>query len=102
MIHSWSIHGRLPVSRFRARHSKDGEPAVLIAVPMLFTLDEAARALAIVYRDRTRPVTGLNALQQGLGQAAAERVLENHRTTPAPELVEHYRTALVQADVFPS
>lgn len=102
MIHTWPTHGRLRLSRFRARHTKDGESAVLIAVPTLFTLDEAARALAIVYRTRTRPVTGLNALQQGLGTAAADRVLQQRRRTPPAELVEHYRSALLTAEVFDS
>lgn len=88
------------VPRFRARYTKDGEPAVLVETPTLFTLDEAALALAIVYRDRRRVVSGLNSLQQGLGQAAAERVLERRRAKPSDELIEHYRNALLAAGVF--
>lgn len=95
MITAVFVHGRFMVSRFRARHTKNGEQAVLVETPTLFTLDEAALALAIVYRDR-----GRNALQQGLGQAAAERVLERRRPKPVDGLIEHYRTALLNAGVF--
>lgn len=88
-----------PRNRFRARHRKNGEPAVLVNVPILFTLDDAAEALARTYRTHARRLTGRNALQQGLNEAARDRVLE--RGKPAPgELVEHYRTALIEAGVF--
>lgn len=88
-----------PRNRFHARYVKDDEPAVLVNTPVLFTLDEAAEALARVYRHRARRLTGQNAIQQGLNEAAADRVLETDQPASA-ELVAHYRRALIDAGVF--
>lgn len=86
-------------NRFHARYTKHDEPAVLVNVPTLFTLDEAAEALARVYRERARRLTGQNAIQQGLNEAAADRVLETDQPASG-ELVAHYRRALIDAGVF--
>ena len=85
--------------RFAARHTKHGEPAVLVSTPVLFTLNEAARALALVYEGRQRHLAGINSLQTGLAHAAADRVLEQRRR-PNKNLVDHYRAALIDAGVF--
>lgn len=88
------------MSRFAARHTKHGEQAVLVSTPVMFTLTEAARALALVYADRQRLLTGINSLQTGLAHAAANRVLEQRKRTADERLVEHYRDALIDAGVF--
>lgn len=102
MITSRNTDERHPVSRFQARHTKRGEAAVLVSTPILFTLDEAARALALVYAGRQRPLTGINSLQTGLAHAAADRVLERKgaKGQPDEQLVAHYRQALIDAHVF--
>lgn len=97
--HTTHADERPTVSRLQARHEKRGEPAVLVSTPVLFTLSEAARALALVYGGRQRALTGINSLQTGLAHAAANRVLEKRRK-PDEQLVAHYRDALIDAGVF--
>lgn len=94
---SWFV----PVMRLRARHTRaDGTPVIRIEVPFEFDLDEAARALAIVYAEEPL-LKRVHALRDGLARAAVQRVLHKAGSV-ADEAVEAYRARLQEIDVFPN
>jgi hypothetical protein len=93
---SWFV----PTMRLRARHTRaDGTPVLRIEVPFEFDLDEAARALAIVYAEEPLHQR-VHALRDGLARAAEQRVL--HRAgSVADQAVAAYRARLREIKVFP-
>lgn len=81
--------------RFRATHDTARGAAVMVYVPSLFTLDEAARALAVVSPEPPRRF-GQNTARMLLQRAAREQL----RGEPCPDAVARYRELLVGAGVF--
>jgi hypothetical protein len=79
----------------------DGHPVVTIERRRYYALDEAARALAVVYRRLSEPWRSDNMLHAGLQSAARKGVLGRQRTSRGPEdLVQTYRTVLLEEGVF--
>lgn len=91
----------MPAVPFQARHqSASGEPQVLIYVPVYYTLDEAATALA-----QTRPTLparfGRRTAQVGLGEAAAAGYTGRNARGVDPAAVQAYRDQLIEQRIFP-
>lgn len=76
-----------------AKHRRSGVPVVRVETPVFYSVDEAARALAIVYAGR--PVLrGQPAVQQGLSLAAHSRVVDEPGRGVDEALVAAYREVL--------
>ncbi|HEX6359511.1 hypothetical protein [Actinophytocola sp.] len=84
-----------------AKHEReDGTPVAIVEQPLYFDHSEAARCLAIVYRDKPEPLRSTNALRLGLQQAGREGLLDELSVTADEQLVEQYRSILVDQGVF--
>lgn len=69
--------------------SPDGNAAVKVEMPVFFTREEAARALALIYPDQ-EPLRGEREVRMGLSRAARDRVLAKPGLHPNAELVQAY------------
>lgn len=86
-------------SQFRAKHKRpDGTPTLRIEVPVHFSLDEAAEALAIVYPEM--PIKfGKQTARVGITEAAKLR-LRGRLPTPDPAATSTYRAKLIELAIY--
>lgn len=73
-----------------AKHERpDGTLCAQVEVPVFFTGEEAARALALVYPEQA-PLRGEREFRMGLSRAARERILTRAGVKPDEQLVQAY------------
>lgn len=83
----------MPAHRLTAKHHRGDTWEVRIDTAHYFSLEDAARALALVYPDDP-PWRGDVKLRMGLSQAARERLLESEPPEPDGQKVAAYRELL--------